>query len=192
MNAWLAMVSIRSIPVTAAGLAATVAATVAAAGAALGWAVLPAAAIPRLDLSAYPQPAPGERRWVIQLPGVLPPSHDPALSPDPREWRVQLIVGQMAEVDCNATSFRARLRAWRPGADQREAYRVDAVGPLVSTRMACPAGTGRRRAFVTMAGKPYVVPYNASVPIVVYAPAPLELRWRLWKAERDSREASML
>lgn len=175
------MVLIRSIPIVASVAAAL-----------LGLASLPAAAIPRLDLSAYPEPAAGERRWVIQLPGVLPPSHDPALSPDPRHWRVQLIVGQMAEVDCNATSFTARLRVWRAGSANSDAYRVDAVGPLVSTRMACPAGAARRRAFVPMAGKPYVVPYNASVPIVVYAPAPLELRWRLWKAERDSREALQL
>ena len=165
---------------------------VAAAVSALSLTALPAAAIPRLDLSAYPQPAAGERRWVIQLPGVLPPSRDPALSPDPRQWRVQLVVGQMADVDCNATSFSARLRAWQPASSAIKAYKVDAVGPLVSTRMACPDGAARRRTFVSMAGKPYVVPYNASVPIVVYAPAPLELRWRLWKAERDSREALML
>ena len=152
----------------------------------------PAAAIPRLDLSAYPAAPAGERRWVIQLPGVLPPSHDPALSPDPRNWRVQLVVGQMAMLDCNQTSFMARLRAWRPTPDAPEMFRVDQVGPLVTTRMACPPAQPRRRAFVPMAGKPYVVPYNASRPIVVYAPAPLELRWRLWKAERDSRDALML
>jgi len=28
-----------------------------------------AGAIPRLDLSGYPKPAAGDRRWVIQLPG---------------------------------------------------------------------------------------------------------------------------
>jgi len=164
----------------------------AAAGLGLALAAWPAAAIPRLDLSGYPAPAPGERRWVIQLPGVLPPTRDPALSPNPRDWRVQLIVGQMAEVDCNAYSFSARLRAWQPSPAQPQLFRVDNVGPLISTRMACPPGAPRRREFVARAGKPYVLPYNASFPIVVDAPAPLELRWRLWKAERDSHAASML
>ena len=151
-----------------------------------------ALAIPRLDLSAYPAPAAGERRWVIQLPGVLPPSHDPALSPNPRDWRVQLVVGQMATVDCNAYSFNARLRAWRVSETTPQLFRVDDVGPLVSTRMACPPQQQRRQAFVTMAGKPYVVPYNASHPIVVYAPAALQLRWRLWKGEREIRQAQAL
>lgn len=164
------------------------------------WLALPAGAIPRLDLSAYPAPAAGERRWVIQLPGVLPPTSNPAISPNPRDWRVQLIVGQMAPVDCNQTSFQARLRPLAAdaasssvaGAAPRSlalAFRVEAVGPLVSTRMACPAGEPKRQAFVARAGKPFVVPYNASVPIVVYAPKPLELRWRLWKAERQEQRA---
>ncbi len=150
---------------------------------------LGAAAIPRLDLSAYPQPPAGERRWVIQLPGVLPTGSDPALSQDPRDWRVQLIVAQKATVDCNHTSFAARLRPWRVSDATPLVFRVERVGPLMSTRKACPPGQKPRTALVSMAGKPYVVPYNASQPIVVYAPAPLELRWRLWKAETQSREA---
>ncbi|MBM5803540.1 MAG: ecotin [Cyanobacteria bacterium K_DeepCast_35m_m2_155] len=148
-----------------------------------------ATAIPRLDLSAYPAPATGERRWVIQLPGVLPAGADPELSRDPRDWRVQLIVAQMATVDCNLTSFAARLRPWRTSEASPMVFRVDRVGPLFSTRRACPPDQKPRKALVTMAGKPYVVPYNASRPIVVYAPAELELRWRLWKAETQSREA---
>ena len=165
---------------------------VAAASAFLGLAALPAAAIPRLDLSGYPAPAAGERRWVIQLPGVLPPTHDPALSPQPRDWRVQLIVGQLAQIDCNQHSFSGRLRHWRLADDKPMVFRVDNVGPMASTRMACPPGQPRRQAFVTMAGKPYVVPYEVSHPIVIYAPAALQLRWRLWKAERQSRDALAL
>jgi len=151
-----------------------------------------ALAIPRLDLSAYPAPAKGERRWVIQLPGLLSPTKDPSLSPDPRDWRVQLIVGQMASVDCNQHSFAAQLRPWKLNEATPQVFRVVNVGPLVSTRMACPPDQARRQAFVTMAGKPYVVPYNASRPIVVYAPEALQLRWRLWKAEREPRDAQAL
>jgi ecotin len=165
---------------------------VAAASAFLGLAALPAAAIPRLDLSGYPAPAAGERRWVIQLPGVLPPTHDPALSPQPRDWRVQLIAGQLAQIDCNQHSFSGRLRHWRLADDKPMVFRVDNVGPMASTRMACPPGQPRRQAFVTMAGKPYVVPYEVSHPIVIYAPAAVQLRWRLWKAERQSRDALAL
>jgi ecotin len=148
-------------------------------------------AIPRLDLSGYPKPAAGDRRWVIQLPGVLRPSADPALSANPRDWRVQLLVGQTARVDCNQHSFSARLQAQRLPDGRGVLYRVREVGPLSSTRMACPGRPPETR-FIPMAGKPFVLPYNASVPIVLDAPAPLELRWRLWKAEAQSQPAQQV
>lgn len=151
-----------------------------------------AGAIPRLDLSGYPKPAAGDRRWVIQLPGVLRPTVDPALSPNPADWRVQLIVGQMAQVDCNRQVFGGKLRPVKPAQEGGPViYRVTDVGALASTRMACPPEQPRRRAFVPMAGKAFVVPYNASRPIVVDAPRPLELRWRLWKAESQERPATL-
>ena len=152
---------------------------------------LGASAIPRLDLTAYPKAAAGDRRWVIQLPGVLRPPSDPTVSPNPRDWRVQLLVGQTALVDCNVHSFSARIRPERLPDGKGALYRVTNVGPLISTRMACPDNQ-RRSTFVPMAGNPYVVPYNASVPIVVDAPAPLELRWRIWKAQKDSKPAQLV
>ena len=60
----------------------------------LALAVAPARAIPRLDLTPYPKPTAAQTRWVIQLPGVLPPTADPRLSPNPSDWRVQLIAGR--------------------------------------------------------------------------------------------------
>lgn len=149
-------------------------------------------AIPRLDLSGYPELSAGDRRWVIQLPGVLRPAADPSLSSNPADWRVQLIVGQMASVDCNRAMFGGKLRPVKSAqAGGPVLYRVTDVGPLASTRMACPPDQPRRNAFVPMAGKPFVVPYNASRPIVVDAPRPLELRWRLWKAESQERPAQL-
>lgn len=152
----------------------------------------PGSAIPRLDLSGYPKPAAGDRRWVIQLPGVLRPSADQGLSANPADWRVQLIVGRMVQLDCNVQSFGGKLRPVKPAqAGGPVLYRVTDVGPLASTRKACPPDQPRRSVFLPMAGKPFVVPYNASLPIVVDAPRPLELRWRLWKAERAERPAQL-
>lgn len=150
----------------------------------------PAGAIPRLDLSGYPKPASGDRRWVIQLPGVLQPSTDGSMSSNPADWRVQLIVGQMVQLDCNRQMFGGKLRPVKPTKEGDPViYRVTEVGSLASTRMACPPDQPRRSAFVPMVGKAFVVPYNASRPIVVDAPRPLELRWRLWKAESQERPA---
>ena len=89
---------------------------------------------------------------------------------------MELIVGRSLEVDCNQYRFSGRLGSQ----------------PLTSTRMACPPGEGKRSAFVPMGGKPFVVPYNVSRPIVLYAPKDLELRWRLWKAERQQWPARQI
>jgi len=144
----------------------------------------PALAIPRLDLKPYPAPAPGERRWVIQLSGLLPSSQDPAISAHPADWRVELIAGRNLELDCNPVTFSGRMRSQPVAGTELRVVQISQVTPLASTRMACPPGDPKRRAFVPMGGKPFVVPYDASRPIVLYAPKDLELRWRLWKAER--------
>lgn len=152
----------------------------------------PATAVPRLDLSPYPAPGPGESRWVIQLPGLLRPSPDPALSANPADWRVELIVGRELQVDCNGPRLRGRLRSERLPGSGTPIYRVSGGMPGPTTRMACPPERGPRRAFVPLPGAPTVVPYNATRPIVVYAPKDLQVRWRLWKAESRQQPAQKL
>ena len=149
-------------------------------------------AIPRLDLKPYPAAAAGQRRWVIQLPGVLRPSSDPAISANPADWRVELIVGRELEVDCNRQLLRGRIEAETiPGWGYR-IFQVSGGDLVASTRMACPPEQPPRRRFVALAGEPTVVRYNASLPIVVYAPRDLQVRWRLWKAETTQQKATQL
>lgn len=151
-----------------------------------------AQAIPRLDLKPYPQPAAGEQRWVIQLPGVLPPTRDERISPNPADWRVELIVGKTLTVDCNGPRLNGRIRSETLKGWGYKVFRVSQVTPGASTRMACPPDQGPRQAFVSIGSKPFVVPYNVSLPIVVYAPKDVQVRWRLWKAEKLQRDAQVL
>ena len=150
---------------------------------------LPAPGVPRLDLSTYPPVAPGLVRWVIQLPGVLPPAADPALSPDPADWRVELLVGRELALDCNRRQLQGQITAQPLPALGTSLFRVSGGEAVISTRMACPGEQDRRRGFVTLAAPPTVLPYNASLPIVVDAPRGVEVRWRLWKAERQQQRA---
>jgi ecotin len=151
-----------------------------------------AQAIPRLDLKPYPAPAVGEQRWVIQLPAILQPSPDPRISANPADWRVELIVGKEMTVDCNGPRLNGTIRSETLKGWGYAIYRVSAVTRGPSTLMACPPEQGPRQAFVALGRKPFVVPYNVSLPIVVYAPKDVQVRWRLWKAEREQREAQRL
>ncbi|MFM7456362.1 MAG: ecotin family protein [Vulcanococcus sp.] len=167
-------------------LAAVAAALLAAAPAGL--------AIPRLDLSRYPQPAPGQRRWVIQLPGLLPPSPAGAVASDPRSWRVQLVVGQEMSVDCNIHQLSGKLQASDLPGWGSPIYRLEGAnaGQSIASRMACPPGQPRRQGFVSLAGGPFLVPYNVSLPIVVDLPQALQLRWRLWRPMEPLQPAQAL
>jgi ecotin len=159
-----------------------------------GWLVVaPAAgAIPRLDLKPYPPAAAGEQRWVIQLPGVLPPSADPDRSRNPNDWRVELIAGKEVKVDCNRHRLGGRLQSEPVKGWGYTVFRLVEPGPMVSTRMACPPGEPLRTSFVVAGSEPFLLPYNASLPVVVYIPKDFELRWRLWKADQRQQPAQRL
>jgi ecotin len=120
----------------------------------------------------------------------LPPSREPAISPNPADWRVQLLVGRTLAVDCNRHRLSGVLQPEVVPGWGTTVYRVVGAGPAISTRMVCPPGEGPRQEFVSLAGEPLLVPYNESLPIVVYAPRDLQVRWRLWKAERQLHDAN--
>lgn len=154
----------------------------------------PTEAIPRLDLSGYPAPAPGLKRWVIQPSGLLPKSSDPRISANPIDWRIQLIVGREVMLDCNLQRLSGPGLTMRrlPRASGRALFEVKGPVTVVSTRKACPPDQKPEPSFLSLGKQPYLVPYNASWPIVVDLPANLDLRWRLWKAETLQQPAVQL
>jgi len=148
-------------------------------------AALHAVAIPRLNLTGYPEPAPGLKRWVIQPSGLLPKSADPFISAHPLDWRIQLIVGQTVRLDCNTKRLAGPGMTMRmlPKASGKALFEVKTPVAVISTKMACPEDEPAKTSFLSLGKQPYLVPYNASWPIVVDLPEALQLRWRIWKAE---------
>ena len=158
-------------------------------------AVLPGVAIPRLNLTGYPEPAPGLKRWVIQPSGLLPKSSDPLISAQPLDWRIQLIVGQTVSLDCNTKRLSGPGMTMRmlPKASGKALFEVKGPLVVISTKMLCSdQQTSARSTFLSLGKQPYLVPYNASWPIVVDLPAGTELRWRLWKAETRQQKGVKL
>ena len=157
-------------------------------------AALPGVAIPRLDLTGYPEPAPGLKRWVIQPSGLLPKSADPLISAHPLDWRIQLIVGQTVTLDCNAKRLSGIGMTMRmlPKASGKALFEVKGPVAVMSTKMACPDDQPTRTSFLSLGKQPYLVPYNASWPIVVDLPENVQLRWRVWKAETRQQKGVKL
>ena len=135
------------------------------------------AATPEI-IKPYPQAGEGQQRHVIEVP----PQANEA------DYRVELIAGKTLDVDCNQQRLagqwqRKSVQGW--GYDY---YELEQVGPAMSTLMACPDDS-RRKAFVAEGGEPLLVRYNSKLPLVVYTPADVQVRYRIWSAA-DSQAAS--
>ena len=121
-------------------------------------------------LSAFPTEKEGFNRFVLLLPEII----------DTQERKVEIIVGQMAYVDCNrhilgGTFSRETVDGW--GFDYL-VFRSD--GMMAATRMACiepPVFS-----FVAAAQTEFVR-YNIQMPVVVFAPVGFEVRYRVWEAK---------
>ncbi len=128
-------------------------------------------------LNAYPPPAPGEARYVLNLPA----------QPDENRLQVELIVGQPAQVDdYNQFHYTGTIEALDIPGWGYTRYRVATLGPMIGTRMFRQDGHQAVTRFITLGGAPYLVRYNSLLPLVVYVPAGAEVRYRLWRADPDT------
>ena len=128
----------------------------------------------RDDLAAFRQAARGEVRHVIRLQPQR----------DENAFRVGVVIGRTMWVDCNQTSLTATLEERTAEGWGFSYYVATRVGPGITTRMACPSNTRTQR-FVRNAEEP-LLRYNSRLPLVVYAPSDVEVRYRVWRAGPES------
>lgn len=132
------------------------------------------------ELKAFPAATEGMERFVIVLPHKERGEED--------AFQVELIVGKEMLTDgVNlvrlANTIEARpLEGWG-----YTYYEVTGSSETVSTRMAPPEGAPQVKTFVTAA--PLQIAYNSRLPIVVYAPAGYEVRYRIWEATKVIKKA---
>lgn len=123
------------------------------------------------DLQAYPAATAGQTRHIIRLPTEA----------DEDGLKVELIVGRTLEVDCNRQMLGGSIDTRTAEGWGYDYFVVSDLGQGASTLMACPDNT-RRSAFVRGGGEPKLIRYNSRLPVVVYAPSNVEVRYRIWRA----------
>lgn len=132
------------------------------------------------NLKAFPPAEPGMKRFVIFVPEKK--AED--------AFRVQLLVGKTVLTDgVNRQFFGGQLetetiQGW--GFD-RQILRQ--LGPMAGTLMAPPPGAKQVERFVTLAGEPQLLRYNSRLPLVVYVPEGVEVRYRVWRADAKTSVA---
>jgi len=132
-----------------------------------------AATTPLEKVAPYPKAEKGMKRQVITLPEQK----------DESTYKVELLVGQTLEVDCNQHRLGAKLESKTLEGWGYNYYVVDKVSSPVSTIMACPDGKKTQKFVTAYLGDDAMMRYNSKLPIVVYTPDNVDVKYRIWKAE---------
>jgi len=134
---------------------------------------------PLEKIAPYPKAEKGMKRQVIQL---TPQEDESTL-------KVELLIGQTLEVDCNHHRLGGELASKTLEGWGYDYYVFDKVTSPVSTMMACPDGKKEQKFVTAYLGDTGMVRYNSKLPIVVYTPANIEVKYRIWKAEDKVQDA---
>ena len=138
-----------------------------------------AAEQPLEKIAPYPKAEQGMKRQVIQLPQQQ----------DESALKVELLIGQTLEVDCNQHRLGGKLESKTLEGWGYDYYVFDKVTSPVSTMMACPDGKKEQKFVTAYLGDDGMLRYNSKLPIVVYTPANVDVKFRIWKAEDNVQNA---
>lgn len=130
------------------------------------------------QLKAYPESMEDYDRYVIYLP-----QHD-----NEDAVRLELIPGVMKEVDCNKHWLMGDFETKEIEGMGYDYIVFNSNGDMASTRMACPDDELTEE-FVAAQG--HFGRYNSQLPVVVFVPQGMELKYKTWKA-KDMKVADKL
>ena len=134
------------------------------------------------NMKAFPPPDERQNRYVIHL----------SEQDDESNYQVELIVGQTVEVDIvNQYFFGGQIKKESIPGWGYTRYVVGELGPMAGTLMAVDPNAPKVSRFIRLGGDPYLIRYNSRLPVVVYVPEGVEVRYRIWCAEPESKKAGM-
>ncbi len=121
------------------------------------------------ELKAFPATLAGHQRHVIDVPVLARED----------EHKLELIGGKAMTVDCNARGLDGRFAARDVPGWGYTYWVLESRGQVRSTMMMCPPGS-EKPGFVQ--AEPLLLRYNSRLPVVVFVPEGMQLRWRVWNA----------
>ena len=124
-------------------------------------------------MKAFPAAEPDVSRYVITMPAIV----------DESSVKVELLIGKVVKVDAaNRYFFSGQLQAEDIPGWGYTRYVLNDLGQMAGTLMAAKPDAKEVDRFVSLGGEPQLLRYNSRMPIVVYVPKNVEVRYRLWRA----------
>ena len=131
----------------------------------------------KVDVSIFPKPEKGYKQMVIEVPH----------SKQDDNKKIEFTVGKMMEVDgCNSFGLMGKLEKKDLQGWGYDYYVFQSKGDVFSTQMACPDAP-KRNLFVS--SQPEMTRYNGRMPIVIYVPEDMEVKFKIFTADQDQYEA---
>jgi ecotin len=141
---------------------------------ALVWFVSVSLAFAADDMKAFPAAEEGMTRHVISLPKQQ----------DESAFKVELIIGKTVKTDArNSYFFGGTLETENIPGWGFDRYILRKLGPMAGTLIAVDPDAPQVERFISIGGEARLLRYNSRLPLVVYVPAGVEVRHRLWRAE---------
>jgi ecotin len=130
------------------------------------------------EVAPFPKADSGFTRQVIHL------------APQTQEdgYQVEILAGKTLAVDCNRQRLGGILEEKNLEGWGYPFYRLEKVIGPMSTLMACPDGKSTKD-FVPVVGDGFMLRYNSKLPIVLYVPKDIEVRYRIWSASSKVEKA---
>ena len=122
-------------------------------------------------LAPFPKAGEGMVRHVIEM----------KKKSDESLYKVEIIPGKVMSVDCNHHSLMGKLEEKDLQGWGYTYYEFTSDGQTRSTMMACNKPNENK--FVS--GQTLIARYNSKLPIVIYAPKGYEVKYRIWKADKE-------
>ena len=127
-------------------------------------------------MNAFPPAEAGMTRYVISVPA----------QPDEYALRVELLIGRTVTTDArNRYFFGGQLEEETIQGWGYSRYILRELGPMAGTLIAVDPSEPKVERFIGLGGEPQLLRYNSRLPIVVYVPSDVQVRYRLWRAAAD-------
>lgn len=132
----------------------------------------------KLDIKMYPIAQEGYKQVYFQVP----------ISTNEKDLKVEFFVGMDKLVDCNSYFLIGNIKEETVEGWGYNYYFVKSNGESAGTLMGC-SDTKKTNKFIHLEAQ--MANYNSRLPIVLYIPKNMEVKYRIWYADKATKKVVM-